>query len=260
MAKTVGSKSICALAGINWSKPIDVEDKYAMAFYRNSNTFPELMVLFNQITLVRNDDGLISATLTLQKMRDMVESAQLRFRDGTVVTTDIMGSILKLIKFKSRSELLVGTQVANTRWASNVPLFMSAFKEYRNVKYSEWDFSDPKLSVLIDAECLSMIECLGTIIEWKDDYLVELGEKMRTTGKGVMDGLTSFKANKTKDEEFDLLPNMVKRLITQVWAFAPSIASEYAIRNLADIDAPAVPLVGVTLFVKKPAQTETNEW
>ncbi len=256
-----GNSNKSILAQMPWDKVLDAGtyDKYC-----NIRVFPELMQLFNKITLKRNEEGLISATNTLEEIRRMVEAEELRFNCGTIVSYFTMGKIFQLIKCPKRADLLAKSQTVDSRFATNVPLFMSAFKELRNVQYSKWDLEDPGLKILVDSECYSLIEYSGSTINWTNEKLIQLGIDMRTFSKGSkrageVDSIKSYRTNNTGDEDFDSLPKHVRRLITQIWAFEPSIASEYAIRNLTDIDAPAEPLITTELFEKPKKKEKVNE-
>ncbi len=168
----------------------------------------------------------------------------------------------------ARSSILgAGTQIApqNIRYAGNVPLFISAFKQYRDLQYSEWELSE--LHLVTDKYNVELFEWVGVDILYTAEELQELSLAMRTDATGKQKGkpapASSFNTRKTDNFEFNELPKFVKLLICQTWAYQPTCASAFAIRNLQDIDAPAVPLISTELFSPKPkklVQEEEVKW
>ncbi len=256
---TLGSKFKSILGSLPWDKALSEEN---LAKYCQTGMFPELMRFLNKIELVRADSGLISATLTLAKFRDKVERGEVKFDDGTLVTVQTFGSIISILTIPRGKLYPSGPnkgQVYRTRYAGNVPLFLSVFKEFRNVKYKDWDLTDPKLELLTGAECMSMLKLAGTKIEWTSEQILDFSTRMRTAIKGGVANMNSYKTNTIGETDFDELHPHVKRLITQVWCFQPHIVSEFAIRNLEDIDAPAVPLVDYEILNTKIKTDKVEE-
>lgn len=260
-------KSTFQLESLPLDKPIEKDT--TMQYWRNPKVLPAIMTLLNKIQLVRNSDGLISTTETLAALRALISAAEFEFDSGKPVTADEMKSIFDFLTYSARGEMFiqVKTQLESQsiRWAGNVPLFLSAFKEYRGVKYSEWDLTDPRLSLVVDRPNLELFGYIGLEHEWSKEDLISLGTQMRTTqsGKSVgkINSLNSYLTNKIRTAEsmeFDQLPKYVKMLLCQTWAYQPGLGNKYAILDLNNIDAETVePLIATadTLF-DKPVETK----
>ena len=247
------------------SKEIDKDT--TLQYWRNPSVLPTIMALLNKIQLIRDSEGLISTTATLTALRAAVEGREFEFASGKPVEPNEMKTIFDFLAYPARGEMFI--QIKNQlepqsiRWAGNVPLFISAFKEYRNVKYSEWDLSDPKLSLVTDRLNLEVFGYIGLEHQWSKEDLIDISRAMRTgkSGKaaGVISNPNTYITNKTGTYfEFDGLPKYVKQLLCQTWAYQPGLGNKYAILDLNNIDAETVePLIATadTLF-DKPVETK----
>lgn len=104
-----------------------------MPFKANKEFLPDLLLAFSSIKLQRVN-GKISSTATIAEI---------------IKNHQELGWAIKFINLLTRSELYVGSAKDNARYCALVPLFMSAHKEYNNIKYEEWDKTDPKLYVFL---------------------------------------------------------------------------------------------------------------
>lgn len=238
----------------------------SLAYWRAPAVMPAIMALLNKIKLVRAEGGLISTTGTVDLLRETIANREFEFDSGKPVTGPEMKAIFDVISTNARGSIygFKGSQLlpANSRWAGNVPLFLSAFKEFRNTKYSEWDLSDPKLELVTDKNNLAVFSFIGEDMGWDNEQLLEFGKLMRTSGKGDLGSKALFKTNRTGlDPDFDSLPTLVKLMLTQQWAYQYGVPSKYAIISLTDIDAECVPPLIETeanLFDKPTEQKGTE--
>lgn len=250
-----------SLSQLDW---YNFEDK--LEYFRYPRVLPDLMLLLNKIKLVRNENGLISTTLTLAALRQEVELGQFRFDDGTQIDTQTFGSILGFLRFSPRGQIISGkTQTEETmrRWGANVPLFWSAFKQLRSVKYSEWDLTDEKLEIVLDKYNLDWLSYYKAEFEWDDEELVNLSQQMRTNigGKtpGKLHPIKSYEHKRTEDPVFNKLPVHVKLNLCDQWLFNKEYSSPYGLRNLKDMDLPNVSILHKEVFDKKEDSMSKKE-
>ena len=250
------NRNTFSLANLDWHGGFNDD---TLEHFRNPKVLPALMTLINQIQLIRTEGGLVSTTLTLDLLKERVQDCDFRFDCGTIVDSNTFGRILEFIRFAPRGKILgSGSQNvgANARYAGNIPLFMSVFKDLRGVKYSAWDLTDPKLAVVVDKYNYEVLEYVGGSFDWTATEFLELGTLMRTQKGGKTPGrvepASSYSKRVTGDNDFDALPIHVKMLLTQLWLYQPSINNPLAIRNLHDIDAAAEPLINIDMFVQVP--------
>lgn len=92
---------------------------------------PDILLAISKLKLLKLN-GKISAEQTLKS----IDNEQLK-------------TITRALSATNRSDLYMGPAKFNTRYCSLVPLFMSAFKEYNDVGYEEWDKTDPYLKLCV---------------------------------------------------------------------------------------------------------------
>lgn len=272
--RTFGAKATAkpfSLASLPWDDLWeDSKDNVNLQYFIGPKVLPALMAFLSaNITLSRTEGGLVSITNTLAGLRAKVDAGGVRFDCGTVVTPAQMNNIFRMLRHKNRSEILgVGGQTApqNIRFAANVPLFMSAFKEYRGIQYKDWDLTDEKLSIVVDPQMIELLELVGSDFEWSNDELVQLSIEARThkggktPGKVLSVGVFQFRS--VADEEFHSLPLFVKQALCRHWVFNPQHPNPLGISNMEDIDAPSTSLIELDLIPKpkKISKVEELTW
>lgn len=222
---------------LDWSKL-----ETAPEYFRSVDLLPRIMgFLVRSVPLVKNEDGLISASASLKAFGAKVDSGELKWDMTNVVTREQAIGMFDLLKHPSRSKFLV---TKSTRFKGGVPLFLSAFKELLGIGYSAWDLSDPALGKVTDAENYSQIKFIssGETLDYTEEELLELREASltgRAKGELVVYSDTLFKCNQTSNAEFNEIPKRVRMSLLQLWDYHPARANEYMIRNHVDIDKPA---------------------
>lgn len=214
---------------------------------------PQVLAFFNHnIRLCRTGDK-ISASATLRALHaDLLES-RVKFQSGKTVTSRELTSLFQYVNYSPRGQIISGNQtlVANQRYAGSVPLLLSAFKEYRNVSYMSWDYTDPAILQLLDKDNQEVIQYIGQ--DFPDLDLLEIRELGRTIKSGTREGrqtpyTSCTSVNGIKDPDFKKLPRLVKLMLCQLWVYHPTTRHALAWTNLQDLDEPAPPLVDQEVF------------
>jgi hypothetical protein len=240
---------------------LEKDPKASPEYYAAEGVLSKLSATIARIfPLVLNEDGLISFSLSMTELKSIFESSNVPKWN---MTDPILGSeiknMFKVFSSKDRGSFLPSKNTSN-RFKRGVPLFLAAFKEYKNIPYSKWDLTDPRLKMVIDPDNLEAIEYYnsGDHVDFDLSELETLRVLTLTTSAGVVASDTAYKCNLTKiNKVFDSLPRMVRHALVQTWDYNPNRANEYLIRNFNDIDKPAtynlVPLLSDTsdLLVKK---------
>jgi len=246
--------------------PIDSPEYYAA-----EGVLPQMLAaIVRALPLVKNEDGLISCSLSLAALKARVESDNPpKWNMQDVITYSDIGKIFQVFKHSKRSDFLPSKDAPN-RLKSCVPLFLSAFKEYSNVPYSAWDLTDPKLANVTDPFNYALIEYYTSEnqVHVDKDHFMRLRSLALTMGNGQVASDTLYKCNTTKvDKVFDMLPVSVRMCLLQVWLYHPDRANDYMIRNFNDIDSPAeyslVPKSTDMPFIiteKKPKVKDTGDF
>jgi hypothetical protein len=146
---------------------------------------------------------------------------------------------------------------------------LSAFKEYRGIKYSEWDWQDAKRKHFLDPDMLEYSNNFGQPVDWSVEELLELREEGRTIRTGTKAGtqkplVTTTTLTGLSDPEFKALPRLQKLALCQVWVYHPTIRHDLMITDHMNLDQHPEPLVTDDVFVapavskKQPVITETT--
>jgi len=164
-----------------------------------------------------------------------------------------------------RGNILAGTQSAihNLEYAANVPLYLSAFKKYKNIPYSAW--SVKFLNAMVDSDCFSMMTELP-----KEEYSLEDLLHFRDVAALIKTGKTAGKVrtsnqmttiNKVGHPSFDKLPRLTKVALLQVWICHPSLRNKYMVLNPLDWDNMPEPLISTSIenYIPKAVYEETEK-
>lgn len=207
----------------------------------------------SKLPLARNAGGLVSAKATLALWK---ATALPQLNSGQVITLSWIKHVFAALNHSPRGQILGKTKQASllgSRYAANVPLVLSAFKEYRNIDYAQWDFSEPEIKLFLDAATAELVAYFGVVQPWSREELLEFQELGRLVGSGANAGKTRAIVSCTSitgisDVEFKKLPRLMKLLLCQCWVYAPEVRHRYAITDLQSLDTSAAPLVDSDIF------------
>lgn len=261
-----GSKDI---GNLDWEAlerlgALDVEEAEAILDpFKQNYVLPQLMAFLASTTfkLERNEAGKVSVSATLRALAPKLGSdlGSITFPKGQALTKKAFIGILSFLRYKNRKAILpVGAKQVAPEWKrfnTSVPLFMSAFKEYRNLKYSEWDLTDGLLNQILDQDTIAMLSYVGTEFGWSTEDLLEFRTIARTIKTGAKAGILKHLNSTTAickvgDEDFDKLPKLLKLMLCQTWVYQPSMYSQMSIQNINYIDSMSVALVSADIMIK----------
>lgn len=186
---------------------------------------PQTLAMIARCTsLVRNENGLINAQATMEANMDL---------DG--LGPEVTGAIYRYLITEPRGNI-IGTASEYMEYCALVPLYMSAFKKYKDIPYSEWDKTN--LEYTIDK---GLLEAMLAFVpaEITDDMLIEY-RTHNTYNNLPAHKTTAIKA--TKEPMFDSLPRLAKIMLCQVWVAHPSRRNKYMILAPYDWDDMPEPL------------------
>lgn len=215
--------------------------------------------LGSEVPLKRNTEGLISFKETLVAIKEKIDSGKLVFPDGIPVTLEDFNGIIQVLRTSPRGDVLgklIQSKEPGLRYCAGVPLFCAAFKEFRDVKYSEWDWTDPHRKYLLDPDFVEYSDLFGSPIEYSKETLLKIREDALYIQSGKAMG-TERKPEATttvfnvKDPEFKLYPRLYKLALTQLWIFIPHLYNKYIINNPISLDEPAEPLISTNVLVEE---------
>ena len=215
------------------------------------------------ITPIRNPEGKFSFTLTINNLRERAKAKTLVHDDGSVCCS--LGSISDLLTYSPRGGI-IGSGKSGisdpSRWNASVPLILAALKEYKNVAYNDWDWSDPARIDLLDTDNYEYSKSFYTEYPFTTSELLSYQESARGYKSGTKMGTSrtiqgTTIITKTNNPDFNDLPRLTKLSLCQTWIFMPSNYNKFMITNLVDLDSPGVPLVGVEVVNNTSVETDT---
>lgn len=230
---------------------------------------PQVMAfLGSECKLHRLESGLFSPERFILDNLQLCRENKLLY-NGTPVPESVFIGMIRILTHYPRGDIL-HTQWRQTkdeglRYAAPVPLILSAFKEYRNIGYEDWDWKDPKMSPIVDAGFRELLPWIHDTedLHWSRDELLQIREESNTKGVGPLQQLSIAVS---QDMEFKKLPRLLKLLLCQVWCFNPQVYHKYMINNLENLDEPAEPLVASDVCtnlgsdIPKPLVVKNVRW
>lgn len=234
---------------------------------------PQLMAfLASTMKLKRNSTGKFSFRESLIQTGQLCDLGEIKFQDGTPITKQTFQKILAFLAHYPRSEILpkglTQSSLQGSRWAAGVPLVLSAFKEFRDIKYGDWDWQEEDIFIkyfagvdflmkpaaaaekepgelprLREASLVDLIR-QAWVPPWTPEELCRLCEAARPYKSGAKAGQLRTYAQMTSltatdlDLEFDKLGPVgwFKPMLCQTWVFQPHVISRFAINNVQDLD------------------------
>ena len=243
---------------IEFDKEFDLPTKEALKAYYEW-VIPAAQTLINkEFTLVRNEDSLIiSAEKTIKNF----------FSTHSVQEVEWYKGLFKYLNTTPRGEIVGVSQNKAPNFSALVPLILAAFKMYRNVNYSEWDFTDKFIKVFVDADLFDSISLGSDLVATREeliqarDYtcLVKSGKKIGSKTKPTSQYSVSSKS--FERPELNNLPRLRKVIDCQLWVAHPSLRTKYMILDTINLDSMPEPLLDSEInFEPKLKKTEEDIW
>lgn len=218
------------------------------------------MAFFNEVLQVkRNKTGKASFVETVLDFKDRCQREHVFYPCGRIMPPAAALGLLKFLAFSPRGAILGAAKQSNPqtiRFSSGVPLVLSALKEFRELNYSEWDFSEPAPYIALlagedIARCAKLVahqpkfsaselsEILNTVSKIKSGpqagkkrTLDKLSYCNSLSGNELFDGLSHYKTS------------WLKPMILQSWIFQPHLRTRFHITDFNNLDTPATPVRG----------------
>ena len=204
-----------------------------------------LALIGREVKLVKGDDDKWSFSQTLFNLGSDLKQGKLLL-DGEPISEFWMLGLLKVLNHKPRGEVLPTnvkqSSPEGSRYAANVPLVLSAFKQYRNVAYEDWSWEEDHKAIrwFVDEDNLEVVKFRGVEVNWTPQELLEFREMTNPSGKAPT-AITTV--TRVLDPDFKKLPRLVKLLILQLWVYHASVRNPLAICSLNDFDVHDLALV-----------------
>ena len=241
--------------------PDDDPSKYKELVLANANwLLPQASAFISRVIIPQyNDNRKISFSNTIQHLRD--RRPTITHQDGEACRS--LGSIINYLTLSPRGDIIGTSKTGvkdSSRWNSAVPLILAALKEYKNIDYDEWDWTDPARIELLDKDMYEYSKTFYTEYPFTKDELLEFQTNARTFKTGPKAGTMRSVAattliTKTDNPDFNALSRLAKLALCQTWIFQPSKYNKFMITNPLDLDSPAPPLVDAEVIVHQPTTT-----
>lgn len=225
----------------------------------SSWALPQLIaVLGSNLPLAKNESGKFSFLETFKLIREKIDNETLLLAN-TLVTRDWFEGVITVLKYSPRGDILPSKAKQSSpefiRYCAAVPLFLSAFKQYRNINYSEWDWTEEHKALFLEKDILEFSQYFNTEIPYTREELLELREAaLKPDSRGYKRTAESTAAVNNVRElnpEFNKLPRLMKLALTQLWVYSPSIRTSFMIADPNNLDALPEPLVSAQIPVKQ---------
>lgn len=212
--------------------------------------------------LVRDLKG-VSPTLTLRGWITLAKNSDLTL-DGSAVTPQGLKNLLGWLNTTPRGQILGALKQTGdgVRWSAPTPLVLSAFKEFREVQYSEWDWGDPNMKELVDGDIWEWSKLFWIPQPWGSDELTQFRVGALEVKSGRQQGThrkpeSCSQVYGVTDPEFKILPRLMKLSLVQLWCFHPRVRTPLMITNHMNLDNPPPPLVDSEILSSPTPQTSS---
>ncbi len=230
----------------------DLENSNKQAYW----LLPQLLAFIGTKFPLAKVEGKFSFKESLLAIKTALDSGTIQLDNGEVVSAALVKQWFQWLNQNPRGNLLQGikqTTILGSRWAANVPLILSAFKEYRNIGYNSWRWDEPERQYFLDKDLLELSEHFYQPIDWTEEQLLEFREIGRTVKSGQNNGkvrnvISCTTITGIPDPVFNKLSRLHKLMLTQCWVYSPQIRSKFAITNQLDLDSEAPQLVNTEIF------------
>lgn len=214
----------------------------------------------------KNASGLYSFTDTLALWAQLMDNKQLLLGNN-FISKNGCRQLLSWLNQAPRGQVLGSTARQTSkewiRYSAPVPLILSAFKQYRNVKYSHWDWTDSKRNWFFDDD-FGALTNLGADLanKWTKEELLEFRQCALEVKSGLKQGTirrpeSTATVYGVTDSEFKKLPRLAKLALLQLWVFSPTLRTELMVTNPFSLDSYPEPLIETEIFT---TPTEDSPW
>jgi hypothetical protein len=237
-------------------KDTKAEDLVLLEPFKEEWVLPQLMAFFGtgQCAPILSAEGQVEILPTLKKLTAKADEGVLKFDNGSLVTRKALEGMVKFMKVSPRGSIMPKKITQGSpkghRFSACVPLLFSAWKTYRDIPYSAYNYYDPMMEYVLEDELIDLLQFQGEEHPWSKEELIKLRDQamyIKSTGK-MRTPATTYMVYATGDSEFDKLPKLVKLCLLQLWIFQPSMYESYAVHNLKNLDSPASEIIDTNMF------------
>lgn len=231
---------------------------------------PQVSALLGRILVPQKVGELYSFRRTIQDL--VSRQPDISFEGGAPITLECLKGIFTIVKASPRGSSLGSMKQIGDgiRYAANVPIALAALKQYKNIRYSEWDWTEPERQHLLDPDFFEYSTTFGQNIHYNREDLLTFRENSTLVKSGTKAGThrtiaATTNILKSGVQDFDDLPKLTRLSLCQTWIFQPTVYHNLMITNINDLDSPATPLVATEVLQKpvksgKPAPVQDNSW
>ena len=262
------------ISHVNWSLLQTPTESLEVLNMEGSWLVPQLLALIaSQIQPIKGEDG-YSFDSTVSTAIASATSGQVVYPSGRVVTNAELRGIFSYLSHAPRGEVIGKGKTQSSkefsRYATGVPLILSAFKEYKDIPYSAWNWHEEPTKLwqyILDQDIQSLVPYIVTplTLSWTDAELLQLRTEGGTFKSGSKSGqmrslnqITSLST--TADAEFNALPKLLKLMLCQTWVYQSTTRSKYMITDLEDIDSLSSPIGGDMDIFNTPTPQGDLAW
>jgi len=240
------------------------------ALAHSSNwVLPQITALLARVLVPKKSGELYSFRETIKDL--VTRQPNLTFDGGESISVNQLKGIFTIVRSSPRGSSLGSMKQVGDgiRYAANVPLALAALKQYKNIKYCEWDWSEPERAQLLDPDFFNYSSTFNSNISFNNEDLERFRENSTVFKSGPKAGThRSIAATtnilKSGIPEFDELPKLTRLALCQTWIFQPQVYHNLMIVNINDLDGPATPLVVQEVITPAPkvqaVAPQDSEW
>lgn len=258
------------ISHVNWSLLETPTDSLEVLNMEGSWLVPQLLALVaSQITPVKTEAG-YSFTETVKNAIEQAKGGKVVYPSGRALSSAELRGIFSYLSHAPRGEVIGKGKVQSSkefiRYATGVPLILSAFKEYKDIPYSAWDWTEeltPFTAYILDVEICTLIPYINEplTLSWSDEQLIQLRTEGGTFKSGAKVGQVKSlnqitNLNTTSDAEFNALPKLLKLMYCQTWVYQANTRSKYMITTLDNLDTLSEPIGGGIDMFNTPKKGE----
>lgn len=176
----------------------------------NPSFFPHVIAFLANIKPQR-DGELYSATKTIEAIPSAITV------EGLPVERKEIMALLGVLYYYSFSSL---SKIAQSKGQYNaaVPMMLLSQRMYNNVKYDDWDKSDPFMKAFLTKDLKDVLEVEFPELSEEDYELARVNSV--TDGAGIRCEFSSYKCNATGIENIQKMPRLMKHMYLKTWIFA----------------------------------------
>lgn len=241
------------LSTVDWDNPMD-------SIQHISNwVLPQVSALLgSKLPLKKGSNGLYNASEIIPLWGEFLDNSYLSLDNelgSKVLDRSVLGSMLKVLTHSPRGDILPkkSRQYSKeySRYSTLVPLLLAAFKQYRGIPYSSWNWFDPKLNRLVESRLVETVT-FPDYTEWTKEQLLEFRETAQTIKSGSAEGQKKSILATTSISGVPQLksyPALARVMLCQVWLAHPSVRNEYMILDPRNLDSLPEPLVDSEVLI-----------